>query len=242
MTCSFTETREVFFLNHTNNTNWGTTPGERIKWLRKLFSLSRQELHDLLKENYGDSAPSYTTIQGWESDGKKPKEAYISMLSSFFQCSEDFILGISDDFGKLSKYMLQISPSELHLYDGEPVWIAITTKTSVMSSYALVNAEQRCLVFKDKLSIQFDKLSNNAKIYSRNLYQGHMEHDPITLEMAKKLDQVYIMEHNCTPQSSRYAGYYKYNSATNTFEREDSQVLLRAEAYGISYQAYARIP
>ena len=69
-----------------------------------------------------------------------------------------------------------------------------------------------------------------------------MEYDPITLEMAKKLDQVYILEYNCTPQSSRYAGYYKYNLTTDTFEREDSKVLLRADAYGISYQAYTRIP
>ena len=225
-------------MNNTTDTNWGTTPGERIKWLRKLFDISRQQLHDYLQETYKEKAPSYTTIQGWESNGKKPKAAYVSMLSSFFQCPESFILATTDDFGKTNKYMLQISVADLHLYDGEPVWIAITNKNTVISSYALVNAEQKCLVFKDKQSIQFDKLASCAKIYSRNLYKGYMEYDAITLEMAKKLDRVYIMENNCTPQTSRYAGYYRYNLTTDTFEREDSKCLLRADAYGISYQAY----
>lgn len=226
--------------NNTSENGWGSTVGERIMWLRKLFGLSRRDLYHLLVENYPDTAPSYTAIQGWEMLGKIPRPEKLKMLSNFFQCPESFILAKSEDFGKSSKYMLQISVSELHLYDGEPVLITLTTKSSVISSYALVNAEQKYLVFNDKQSIPFDKISSNAKIYCRNLYNEQLSFDPISLEMAKKLDKVYIMEQNCIPQTSRYAGYYRYNIATDSFEREDHKVLLRADAFGISYQAYAR--
>ena len=41
----------------------------------------------------------YTTIRGWFYEKKLPSFTQITILSKFFNCSADYLLGLEDDFG-----------------------------------------------------------------------------------------------------------------------------------------------
>lgn len=147
----------------------GNTTGERVKWLREHFNLSRQELYEALKKSYPDLAPSYTTIQGWEQAGKQPRRNMITILANFFKCTEDFLLCKTDCYVSNRLYSLRIQITDLFNYDGEPVWLSLKTEDGrYVQSYALVNAECGRLVFSDQQSLAFDKINKNVEIYTKN--------------------------------------------------------------------------
>lgn len=147
----------------------GNTTGERVKWLREYFNLSRQELYEALKKSYPDLAPSYTTIQGWEQAGKQPRRNTITILAKFFKCTEEFLLCKSDYYVFNRLYCLRIQVTDLFNYDGEPVWLSLKTEDGrYIHRYALVNAEYGRLVFNDQKALAFDKINKDIEIYAKN--------------------------------------------------------------------------
>ena len=224
----------------TNNINstYGNTTAERIKWLRKKHGMSRQDLFNKILENYPNVSLSYSTLQGWER-GKMPRPASVEILCSIFECTQDFIICESTD-PILTGVVKTLSIQDLMYYDAEPVMIMRENKEGFTShDYALVNYPEKCLVFKDGSRLLFDNIHSKTVIAARNLYSSDLRNDPISLELAKSLNKVYIKELKSNAVPSMYEGYYSYNAHTDCFEKEDQTIFLKSTAYNISFTAYA---
>lgn len=63
--------------------------GTRIKELRKSMQLTQQELADRL-------GIDRSTIAKYETNSRIPEAKTIVQLAKFFDCTTDFLLGISD--------------------------------------------------------------------------------------------------------------------------------------------------
>lgn len=64
--------------------------GNKVKELRELSGLSRQDLADRLKV-------SYFTVAKYETDERKPDIDTLSKIASIFNVSTDYLLGLTDD-------------------------------------------------------------------------------------------------------------------------------------------------
>lgn len=225
------------------NKDWGSTPSERIKWLRESMGMNRKEFRDKLTELYPAFTLGYSTVQGWERD-RVPRSHALSILSEFFGCSKDFILCKTDEYyPSVSSNYSEISKDDLHLYNGEPIWVSKRNKKGkLFNNYALINSTAGYIVFADRSIVYIDSLTEDTRIYVRNIHTKYTSLEPISLELAKTLDKVYIMELNASPSTSPYAGYYTYNAHTKCFEKEDQTIILRDTAYNKSYVAYAQPP
>ncbi len=149
------------------NNYLGNTTGERVKWLREYYGLSRKDLYEALKETFPGLAPSYTAIQGWELQKKQPRKNIISMLAKFFKCTESFLLCQSDIYQSNDIYSQKIQIEDLIYYDGKPVLLSLLKKDkSYYQNYALVNAESGYLIFKDQQALAFDKIDEAVEIYT----------------------------------------------------------------------------
>lgn len=67
----------------------------RIKELRIEKNLSQEEVAKGINT-------SQRNIGRWENGENLPSSEYIILLADYFQCSTDFLLGRSDDFGNIS--------------------------------------------------------------------------------------------------------------------------------------------
>ncbi len=70
----------------------GTNYGQRIKELREECGLSLMALAKAI-------GVSDTAICKWENQLAEPKLSYIVRLADYFNCSADYLVGRSDDFG-----------------------------------------------------------------------------------------------------------------------------------------------
>lgn len=70
---------------------------DRLKELREEQGLSMKELG--LKIGVSDAS-----VCKWENGVSEPKITYILRLSEFFECSTDYLLGVTDDFASSCYY------------------------------------------------------------------------------------------------------------------------------------------
>ena len=64
--------------------------GERIRTLRKEAGLTQRELAELIDM-------SYSSIQAYEYNKKRPSVPVLCELAELFQVSTDYILGLKDE-------------------------------------------------------------------------------------------------------------------------------------------------
>ena len=76
----------------------------RLKELREEKKLSQIEVANAIKT-------SQRNISRWEKEQNEPTSTFVIQLANFFQCSTDYLLGRSDDFGNVT--VQQKSPSSL---------------------------------------------------------------------------------------------------------------------------------
>lgn len=67
----------------------------RIKELRNELNLSQQELAKAIHT-------SQRNISRWENGENEPTSSFLIVLANFFQCSIDYLVERSDDFGNVS--------------------------------------------------------------------------------------------------------------------------------------------
>lgn len=85
----------------------------RIFELRQEKNLTQTELAEAIKT-------SRTNIGRWEKGLNEPTASQIIKLADFFECSIDYLLGRSDDFGLVTvqkEKPAEFTPSELTLLD-----------------------------------------------------------------------------------------------------------------------------
>ena len=66
--------------------------GQRIRELREEKGISMMTLAKAI-------GVSDTAVCKWEKQDSEPKLSYIAKLAEYFNCSADYIIGRSDDFG-----------------------------------------------------------------------------------------------------------------------------------------------
>ena len=66
--------------------------GKRLKELREERGISMMTLAKAI-------SVSDTAVCKWENQDSEPKLSYIIKLADYFNCSSDFLIGRSDDFG-----------------------------------------------------------------------------------------------------------------------------------------------
>lgn len=76
----------------------------RLKELREEKNLTQSEVAFAIKT-------SQTNIGRWENGKNEPAAGYLIQLADLFECSTDYLLGRSDDFGNVT--VQQKSPSSL---------------------------------------------------------------------------------------------------------------------------------
>ena len=75
---------------------------QRLRELRLEKGLTQQELGEKI-------SLTQTTIGKYERGELEPSIDILERLASFFQCSIDFLIGFSDDFGNISVYRTENS-------------------------------------------------------------------------------------------------------------------------------------
>ena len=93
---------------------------DRLKELREEQGLSMKELG--LKIGVSDAS-----VCKWENGVSEPKITYILRLSEFFECSTDYLLGVTDDFASSGYYGKTVNDldenafaEETHIKRGNP--------------------------------------------------------------------------------------------------------------------------
>ncbi len=87
--------------------------GERLKDLRKYSELSMMQVATAI-------GASDASICKWENGDAEPKAGYIVKLASFFGCSTDYLLGVTDEFGNVGApiaTLKAVTPEERRLLD-----------------------------------------------------------------------------------------------------------------------------
>lgn len=85
----------------------------RLKELREEKNLTQADLAIKI-------GTSQRNISRWENESNEPTASFVVMLADYFQCSIDYLLGRSDDFGNITikqesstqKYLDELSPDE----------------------------------------------------------------------------------------------------------------------------------
>lgn len=67
----------------------------RLKELREELNLSQNDIAMAIKT-------SQRNIGRWENGENEPSASFVIQLANFFECSTDYLLGRSDDFGSVT--------------------------------------------------------------------------------------------------------------------------------------------
>ena len=84
----------------------------RLKELREEKNLTQQEVANAINT-------SQTNIGRWEKNQNEPGANHIILLANFFECSTDYLLGRSDDFGiiNIQNEKIQLNKNEKEILD-----------------------------------------------------------------------------------------------------------------------------
>lgn len=108
----------------------------RIRELREERTLSQEDVAKAIGTNQRN-------IGRWEKNENEPTSGFLLKLADFFECSVDYLLGRSDDFGNIS---LQANGAQL-TQDEERLlktYRQLNTKNKMhVSAYAQVRLEEQ---------------------------------------------------------------------------------------------------
>lgn len=221
----------------------------RIALLRNKRGLSQEELASMISELTTREKPySPQLVSAWESGRRPPTEEMIARLSHFFNVTEEYIRGLSDNpdtkaSAKDSNKEMEIKVNELENFDGRPVFVAFKD-LSHKDQFAIVNTSRKALIMRDGL-LPFASSDIRAIYASESDYAyfmskgGHYPVDMNTL-LNSKNNLFYIEVTSSDPiVQGQYNGWYRRN-ANNTALINSIGLALPFEGLGISYNAYLK--
>ena len=195
---------------------------------------------------YGQS-----TISSWER-GHRPNTRTLQYLSTFYDCSVEYMLGITDDrsienaeSGKsASKPMVQIQKKDLLQYDGEPVWIESDEPVKT-GCWGLVNCRNNSIILKDGTYFSISKLKFNIytqpspfSITAKNTNEHALSmEEAVQVGVKKKIWIEPISKYEEVRE--RYRGWYSYVPKSECFMNAGTGLLLPLSGYKLSYIAFA---
>lgn len=127
----------------------------RIKDERIRAGLSRTELAACL-------GVGVTSISNWESGDRTPPAEMLIKIAEFFDVTLDYLLCKEEQRQNTIDPNDKLTKRHLLIMHGEPVWVPGSDARD--SSWALVNAGKKTLMFADGRSLTFDEL--NSEIYA----------------------------------------------------------------------------
>lgn len=88
-----------------------------IKVLENIQSLMKENQIKNLFQLSKDTGIGYTTIRNWYDREKPPTIEFLTILANFFECSVDYLIGRSDDFGNIQRpeQKEELTPGEREL-------------------------------------------------------------------------------------------------------------------------------
>lgn len=99
----------------------------RLKELREEAGLSMQQLADLI-------GVSGAAVCKWENGNAEPKVSYLNKLSAVFDCSVDFLIGKTDEFG--------VAP----LLENQNIFKLDVKEKNLIASYRKLNPTMKSLI------------------------------------------------------------------------------------------------
>ena len=111
----------------------------RLKELREELNLSQNDVAKAINT-------SQRNIGRWEKGENEPSAGFVILLANFFECSTDYLLGRSDDFGSVSIQKEKSPADELSTEEKELLenFRQLNFKNKMhVSSYAKIRLEEQ---------------------------------------------------------------------------------------------------
>lgn len=227
--------------------------GIRINALRKEYGMRQSDLANALNKvakAHGEENPHYTnsSVSKWESRGSIPRGKTLQFLSEIFNVSVAYLMGNSDSlisfksvvternsFKEIDEEMLDMK------YDGLPVWVEMDPDTG-KGQYALVNADNRSLIFKDGSMMSYVDCCH--KTYAGpnpfSISMMALEELPLKFEEIENGLRVWVEMIGATEAvRDTYRGWYIYYQSVRSFIGANG-LPLPAAYYGKSFVAFNR--
>ena len=231
----------------------GTAFSNRLVLLRKQNKMKQEDLaRELSDMEQRERALSLQTISGWESGDKYPPVESLLMMTKLFQCSADYLLGISDEIGpkvKISaavpdrkglKPNYHITYNELPAHDKEPIFVVFKDKIA-SNRWGILDAAKMRIMFTDSVLPLTKKLNC---IYYMNVpdYESRPKYNlrkPLSLNQILKSDRIWVEMLSPFPEiGAKYNGWYRHNEDNSALVNIRGLVL-PYEGLSISYNAYS---
>lgn len=221
---------------------------KRIAYLRSKNNLTQEELANLVTELSDRSLPlSKPTISAWETGRRTPSLSMMKHLAKIFNVTVEYLKGISDMTDgstpdSLSKYNkeIEISFSDLKLYDGKPVFLSFPTNM-YEDQWGIINITKHLIVLKEgildiKEPIQCVFYIREPDYAYYKTRKGRHSMDMNDFLAAKRPIYVEMI----TPSryiQGLYNGWYHHNEK-HTCLINSRSLTLTYDGLGISYNAY----
>lgn len=222
---------------------------KRITLLRKERGLSQDDLASMLSELTTREKPySPQLVSSWESGRRPPTEEMITLLSHFFNVTEEYIRGLSDnpdtkEPAKDSNTGIEIKGPDLENFDGRPVFVAFKN-LSHPDQYAIVNTSKKVLIMRDGMlpytSPEIRAIYASEPDYAYFMTKGGYYPLDMNTLLNNKGNRFFVKMISSDPMvQGQYNGWYRRN-ANNTALINSIGLVLPFEGLGISYNAYLR--
>ena len=216
---------------------------ERLKKEMDVQGLSSVGLAEELGKDIGDINFRIPTISAWVNGGSLPREHYIVSICRILKVDEAYLLGLQEVPRKLDvvprkERITRIEQERLKLYDSEPLWCVPKGKPLTDGFYALVNANESCLVTSTD-TIPFKDIDFN--VY-RNLSPYSFAIDSnmkiLTINDIQRRKNVWVQGVGGTYTTrERLKGVYAYDKKINGVV-DKTGYTLSLETYGVNWVAY----
>ena len=185
------------------------------------------------------------TISAWMTASSLPREHYLVSISRVLQVDEAYLLGLQDIPRKLDvvprkERITRLEQEQLKLYDSEPLWCVPKGNPLTDGFYALVNANDLCLV-TSRETIPFEEI--NFSVY-KNLSPYSFAIDSnmkiLTINDIQRRKSIWVQGVGGTFSTRELIkGAYAYDKKIKGVVNK-SGYTLSLETYGVNWVAYDR--
>lgn len=228
--------------------------GNRIKALRAEKGITQEKLLKELNNALKMERPySGLTLSAWENGRKMPTATTLITLSQIFECTVDYLLGLTDerDFTSSSQASgassnnsydyptdIAITLRELNSYDKKPVFVKFNN-SKLLDAWGIIDAKNQRIVFADKMV----PISNKFNYYSSHVIsstgfsvEGRKPYSYTTMLKTKDMWVEMIGAEGFI--RGRYNGIWHHNEQ-HTCLVNSLGLTLPYDGLGISYNAYS---
>ncbi len=216
-------------------TRYQSVVAARLVLRRQKLGIKQSDLLFMLKEKMGSNARvSASTLSHWETGYRKVPDIYVTALAEILQCTEEFLLGISDDPDSREpadaedNMLHEIPLTMLYKYDQQPVYVEFLDFAHE-DSWGIFDRDTNTIyfirfqLFLGKTSEINIRISTEAPDYSRANYRGRSILD---LRKVMLYDAVYVrINSNDRSVQNLYNGLYKHNENRTALINSEGLVL-----------------